>query len=722
MEKIMNYKVKILLRSIKFLGMLLIFLVDSNKLYSQLQPELETTTMRMGRIWCGVSANGDQATFDFTAGFFPNDYDLIGLRGQNRPGHTGAGIQLSATDWKDPNDSINPVSIFGALNTFMPIGKVIVPMTNYIRFKYPKQIVNGNLNKLTDFGTYDPQKFNDYTYDEIVEVTTRNILGVDIHRKLMQWSQSLNDDYVMADIEFTNIGKDTLKNFYINMSQSSNYIYYSNGSNPAPNTNERAATETVWQHYYGGQVGDTARIFYEYHADHPDRAGDDMGAPIISQKGRLSNSSFHYYTILHASKDPYINPTDDIDDFLQPKITYISNPVKMPFNSSTDEFGSKSYYAIRGSYSDFFPMTNTWPNTHHGGNNDDQGKPDYGNTPIGRETGLEMWRYSSFGPYTFPPNYKIHIVYASGYTGINLKLAKEVGEKWLNGTLENPPNMPNQRIGWLPANFAFPIGATEMDMRKDRWISMGVDSVRLSAYRAKWNHDHNYKIPQVPSPPDSISITGYGEGVEIKWSDLPAENIPNFAGYRIMRRISNRDTTFYEEIYSSSTLDKASQHIFVDKTVLFGGQYYYYLQAKAKIADNDLNADPTSRGKIIYSNRLLVPNIDYINPPRFSTDDMTKIRIVPNPYNINDTRLKDYGFTDQRGIIFFNLPSKATIKIFTENGDLVQTINHDSPVKAGSLTWDMITASQQVISSGVYIAVFQKPDGGVSYQKFVVIR
>jgi len=101
---------------------------------------------------------------------------------------------------------------------------------------------------------------------------------------------------------------------------------------------------------------------------------------------------------------------------------------------------------------------------------------------------------------------------------------------------------------------------------------------------------------------------------------------------------------------------------------------------------------------------------------------MTKIRIAPNPYNINDPLLQTYGFTDSRGIIFFNLPPKVTIKIYTENGDLVQTLEHDSPQKAGSLTWDMITASQQVISSGVYIAVFQKPEGDISYQKFVVVR
>jgi len=95
---------------------------------------------------------------------------------------------------------------------------------------------------------------------------------------------------------------------------------------------------------------------------------------------------------------------------------------------------------------------------------------------------------------------------------------------------------------------------------------------------------------------------------------------------------------------------------------------------------------------------------------------------VPNPYNINDPLLVKQGWTDQRGIQFYNLPGVVTIKIFTEFGDLVQTIEHNSPVSAGYEIWDMITRNQQVISSGVYIVVFQKPDGETAFQKFMVVR
>ena len=46
---------------------------------AQTQPELETGLMKMGRVWTGVTANGDKGTFDYRAGFFPNDFDIFGL-------------------------------------------------------------------------------------------------------------------------------------------------------------------------------------------------------------------------------------------------------------------------------------------------------------------------------------------------------------------------------------------------------------------------------------------------------------------------------------------------------------------------------------------------------------------------------------------------------------------------------------------------------------------
>lgn len=701
---------------------ILLSLILAPMLFAQ-QWELETALVKMGHVWCGVKANGGKGTFDYRAGFFPNDYDILGARGQEQDAWGGAGFRLVATNWVDPIDTFHTVAIYGPTNEFMPQGKVTQRMTNYIRFTYPQQVIEFTPVELEGFGTVDPTKFGDYSYDQIVEVTTENILGVELHRKVLAWSQNLNDDYIILDVEFTNAGNDTLENFYINMESNGYNTFRSNGSNPVPAAGERVSTATTWQHYYGGRNGDSLRVFYEYSADEPGVPGDNMGAPVPSQGGRLINPKFCWYSILHASKEPYTDAANDQDDFLQPKITYVGKSNLIPYQSESDEFGDKNFWAIRGAYSQYLPMSgDTLTGTFHGANSDEFGLPNYDAHPAITNQSNNSKMYSSFGPYTFYPGQKISIVIANGYSGLNLNMAKSIGEKWLNGTLEDTPSFPDARTGYFPGNFAFPVDATEMDLRKDRWLSTGVDSVMKSASRAKWNYDHGYRISQAPSPPSRVEITGLGTGVEIKWSDEDAEAMTNFAGYRIMRRLSNMDTLFYQVIYDSDANDKDAEHLYVDANVLPGAQYYYYVQSKALVALDDPNAHPTTRGKMITSSRVLYPNIYWINPPQFSQDDLTKIAIVPNPYNINDPLLVSQGWTDQRGIQFYNLPEEVTIKIFTENGDLVQTIKHDSPVKSGYEFWDMITRNQQVISSGVYITVFQKPNGEMSFQKFLVVR
>lgn len=706
---------------------ILILVLLISTLWSQTQPELETARLMMGRVWVGVKANGDKGSFEYRYPFFPNDYDVLGVRGQQRDLWGGAGFTLTAMDWDDPiyPDSVHAVAVYGPTNDFMPQGKVVEPLTNFVRFSYPKMLVDLDSLSIAGFGEVNPAMLADKSYDQIVEVTSENVLEVQLHRKVMAWSNSLNDDYVIIDVEFTNVNDDTLKNFFINVESNGENAYHSTGLNPRLRGEEEIQTAYTWQHYYGGRVGDSLRVFYEYSADDPDIVGDDMGKPSITQNGRLAFPKFVWYSVLHASKTPYTNAGNDEDDFLQPKVTYLGKSNLIPYNNDTDEFGSKNFWAIRGEYSKFLPMSGeTWPETFHGINSDETGSNNFSELEAISKDNNNSKMTSSFGPYTFAPGEKVRLVFAHGYSGLSLEKGKEIGAKWFKGTLEDPKNLPNDYTGFLPNKFVFPDGASEMDLRKDRWISTGIDSLMKSASRAKWNFDQDYKIPMSPPPPTEIEITGLGTGVEVKWKDAVAEEMENFAGYRIMRRISNTDTVFYEVIYNSDENDRADEHLFVDKTVIVGAQYYYYVQAKARIDDNDLTAHPSTRGKIMYSNRVLHPNLTPIFPPYYSQENLSEIRIVPNPYNINDPLLEQTGWTDRRGLMFLNLPSEVKIKIYTENGDWVRTLKHYSPptIKAGNLRWDMVTRNQQVINSGVYIAVFETPDGQTSMQKFLVIR
>lgn len=703
-------------------------------------PEAEVGTIRLGKLWVGVTANGAKGTFSYSTGFFPNDYNVMADRGTGGDAYGGTGLLFTATNWRHhPDTTLYPVAIYGPTNTFMSSGHVIVPMKNYSRYQYPQLTVDFTPFVFTYPGVNDPSQLTGGTYDHLIEVTSQHVFNVNVHRKVLGWSQSFNDNYVIVDMELSNVGIDTLNNFYVNMAEGNKYMQFSSTSHPSPPSGELPTSlAATWMHYYGGRKTDSLRVFYEYNAN-TSTSGDNMGSPSSSQGGRLLYSQISFYTILHASHVPYVNAVDDSDDFAQPKVTYIGHALAFPSQAPPDdEFGDKNFYTIHGGYSDDYPMDtiNSIAGTHHGLNNDDINASTYSNYRAGTSSATnDQKRYSSFGPYTFYPGQKIHIVYASGIAGISLTQAKEVGEKWTSQTLADPmASLPPDSIppgwdaekGYLPLNFSFPT-TSENDHRKARWISLGIDSVFRAAARAKWNFDHNYNIPAAPPPPTQVTITGNGDGVAIQWKDLAAEDIPNFAGYRVMRRLGVQDTTAFKEIYSSGPDDKAIEHVITDTAIRVGAQYGYYIQAKATIATDDMNADPTTRGKIMFSGRTLVPTttntltiVKY--PPQ---DDLSKIALVPNPYNISDPTIENYGWqqsSQNYGLLFVSLPAVVTIRIYTENGDLVLEHYHNEPVKSGLWKWDMISRNQMVISTGVYIAYFETPNGNSSYQKFVVVR
>lgn len=102
-------------------------------------------------------------------------------------------------------------------------------------------------------------------------------------------------------------------------------------------------------------------------------------------------------------------------------------------------------------------------------------------------------------------------------------------------------------------------------------------------------------------------------------------------------------------------------------------------------------------------------------------DPMSRIRIVPNPYNISAS--KELGFGDQQSnrLAFYDLPGRCNIKIYSELGELINTIEHTDGT--GDDYWDSVTSSNQIVVSGIYIAVFENLDTGEKkILKFVIIR
>ena len=108
------------------------------------------------------------------------------------------------------------------------------------------------------------------------------------------------------------------------------------------------------------------------------------------------------------------------------------------------------------------------------------------------------------------------------------------------------------------------------------------------------------------------------------------------------------------------------------------------------------------------------------------------VSVYPNPYKISDD-YRGRGYEDpfkqgwserKRQLHFINLPSEATIKIFTLDGDLVREIHHPDPVLSDSdshLAWDLISRNTQAVVSGIYYYAVESAQG-TQIGKLVIIK
>ena len=76
---------------------------------------------------------------------------------------------------------------------------------------------------------------------------------------------------------------------------------------------------------------------------------------------------------------------------------------------------------------------------------------------------------------------------------------------------------------------------------------------------------------------------------------------------------------------------------------------------------------------------------------------------------------------EENKIVFVNISGECTINIYSELGELVQTIEHADG--SGSQDWLLTTSSNQFIVSGIYIAVItDNITGDREIAKFSIIR
>lgn len=538
-------------------------------------------------------------------------------------------------------------------------------------------------------------------------------IGLTMTRKIYGWAQQYHDNYFIYDYTFKNTGnvdKDaeieqpdkTLEQVWIFFQ----YRYAVSregatdtglnsprwGINAMLSTRGEASSDTTVSGFTypgsyaewlaGNPDADSLRCQFSWAGIHSSATYNLIGYPDVKKgTGRLQGPQFVGVVTLHADK----SATDKSDDPSQPRTTTYQQSDDPPTRPN-DQF-------------DAARMTDEWKwmtRGHRLPRHDEYVGDSFPDQLEGTPGGFS--NMNGYGPYTLAPGDSIRIVLAEGVNGLNRELCKEIGKKWIK---KNKP-------------FILPDGTTtnDRDVYKNAWVMTGVDSLFKSFGRARRNYLLNYEIPLPPPPPSFFEVTSGGDRIRLSWANN-AESWPGFAGYRVYRAVARYDTTFdmiYEDRVPNIT------NTYDDTSAIRGFSYYYYVTS---FDDGGNNVASTANpGGELESSMFWTRTIEPAFLRRAAGKSLADIRVVPNPYNIRARDLQYLGEPDK--IMFLNIPGECTIKIFTERGDLIKTIVHDDG--SGDEPWNSVTRDGQVVVSGVYLAVFETPDGKNAMRKFVIIR
>ena len=111
-----------------------------------------------------------------------------------------------------------------------------------------------------------------------------------------------------------------------------------------------------------------------------------------------------------------------------------------------------------------------------------------------------------------------------------------------------------------------------------------------------------------------------------------------------------------------------------------------------------------------------------VKGPEFSEEELEEaideITVVPNPFVVSSAYERG-SFDVERVLQFHQLPERATIRIFTTAGELVQKLEHDG----GSIeSWNLLSYNGQQVSFGIYLYIVETPEGVEKTGKFAVIK
>jgi len=588
------------------------------------------------------------------------------------------------------------------------------PISNrkFVRNRLPNVIVNNNLEeRFTDTRASSTRRPNLST-DEQIETHWATNVGVHVLMHSYALANQNHNDYIVREYTFKNDGiieppnppsarPDTA---YKNQNLTGVYFGFQYYLIPGGDRGHQVVGQhDDWAVYYGNQAGDTLRgIFYKYDGDaDPNYYQDDDTGDPDEVTGEFLSPQYPAFGVLHAD----MSYDDESDDRSQPSTVDIKPRKNMP-----------SYFAGKGNSADdmYNELRIKEPRLQSRGTVGQSAHP-YDPTVI------EPVAMLSFGPYDIPYGADVKIVLYEAVGAISQKLAIEAGKQWISGNLE---------FNGLTGNEA-----------KNALLATGKDSLFMHAAHVEYAWENGLgNLPTPPPAPDGVIMNSGPGKVDLEWEsvadveDFLTKQL-DFKGYRIYRTEGS-----FLNVYSLLTEIEGDITEYTDRNVERGKKYYYSITA---FDDGSQNSTGIYPGQSLESSRYYNRNfVVGVVPFKGAQNGLDSVYVVPNPFHAQGWA---YGY-DPLGpkewtevpriddkITFVGLPPKATIRIFTMHGDLVDTVPHPNPENPNSIPesadeeWYQISRSWQTIKSGVYIYHVEGWDLHGNYMgsttgKFVIIR
>ena len=573
------------------------------------------------------------------------------------------------------------------------------------------------------------------TADAMVESWINSDMGITIHQRVFGYSNVYHDDYMIYEWTFKNTGSvDKYPGANFEVVQTLDSVYFLKQLRPFE-------SRKPWMSYYGEMPTDTLRIMYGYPMRQSNADYDALG--YMNKTGSYNRwIRYPWFTaegILFASAA--VNDMDT-NDPNQPHMTgYYDCDLEMvtlhslELNESQTEnlYGVMKYGFGRGYTREDNDRNLAARPGYHDVDPDEKGNK-FADYEI-------WWGYTlsglfSVGPYTLAPGDSFKVVWAQVGGMISSEKGWEIGNQWADDNVTPPPGMVYNADRTLCVDNLTPIydlypelyaadamASAESNWAKDCWVYTGKDSLFQNVAAAQWAYDNNYIVPEAPPAP-SLKVTSTPGEITVEWGNQ-AEGASDLAGYRVYRAAGqwwpgkrSGSAPFLggwelQETFAPGTF------IYHDVSPARGEAYYYYVTA----FDDGNTPDFDGVSRSLESN--MMANVTQLRPAYLSKPASTlldSIRIVPNPFNLSAEELQYSG--EPNKIMFLNLPMTVTIKIYTESGDLIQTIEHSG---SGDEPWGVLTEehsatlSGQRVVSGIYIAHFKTADDEI-IKKFVVVR